>query len=1224
MKLLFLINFIISSLCSNFNSFNNVNSDLHLLENKSIEFDSTIYIDGNNKVYFNDINSNNLIEDSWNYNETKTITIDSDLSNLDSNSKYLEIELPIGMELKMTPESIVDNKTILDVDTSKFAKNSIKTNTSKNYIPKSGTLRYKISPNIKKINLDILVSIDNVLWDTKSRYATTNDNKAIKITIGDENISDTKKIDNIIVKGFNYSPWVWNAVDSSVMIQDNDTSFKHLFLFSDYNGLFKEVELILEKPYTITTENGVEIKKYIDVTEIYLDRNGTVEEDGNRFICRWKNIYDKSAYVNFKLNPNKNKFNANEKVYINYLEGNITGLIHDIKYNILNKTTFTSKIYSNEISMISTSTDSRSVYKQDSNIDSLNLLGQYRIINIGCDSTSKLLNMTFPTTGIGVKTVTIPTPKEAGLYSIDITMWDYINKNEIQGRIEINKPASSLHRDGYKLTVSNICKQMNLEDYNADNLYIKSIEYVIKSLPSGYDSASGVDKWSLGYSGKFFGKPLEDAINNKSYESIFTLSDLSNPDSNPIINKCATTITDKGEATIRFEGLKVTDSNNKNISEIMAGENINFKGNIYCPSYPYNNSIFINSPNIYIKIPRNIKINEEKTNFIYKNNGRAELLNYSILNKNNPKILSDGHYIYKIKISNENILIGGYTENISTIGSLDYNLSFDIEKSSKTSDINFQDILWIDDDYINIGKVKDKWDVNENGSTNDYVLTSDSIRLSIISSTNWLDVSISTEGSNGNNTYQPIEDTSDIVKYGLTINNNNDGYVRIGKMEYFIPIPKKDIQYNEHILSSGNSFKFNMKLAEEVEPIEGFDILYSYDNENFSTDTNNLELDKVCMIKLINTKDILPGESFDFKVSIAYDDNTWDGDSNENTWNIYGQQTYEKNGSESTYLHVLDEFKIELIFNPKILKNPESKSIKVGESVTFSTNLDVGIPVATGNWQYRESSSDTWKDLNETSTTLFIDNISYNLNGYEYRYVATNKGATVESLPATLTVIDNEGPTITLNEFKDGDVYKITIMAIDNGSGISHIILPDGSRVNSNTYTMIVDVNTEYTFKVYDLAGNESIKSTMIGVIVPNTISSNLDVYIKSENLLSLSLDTNSITFDDFSGAEDVVKENAINLTIHSSLPYELNAYLPTEIQNSDKSKTMNKEILNIKENSEIDYKNFANINEKVVLKDNCSAGNRLNHGIDIKLKGRIAHEKDVYKTTIRFEVKQK
>lgn len=69
-------------------------------------------------------------------------------------------------------------------------------------------------------------------------------------------------------------------------------------------------------------------------------------------------------------------------------------------------------------------------------------------------------------------------------------------------------------------------------------------------------------------------------------------------------------------------------------------------------------------------------------------------------------------------------------------------------------------------------------------------------------------------------------------------------------------------------------------------------------------------------------------------------------------------------------------------------------------------------------------------------------------------------------------------------------------------------------------------------------------------------------------------------------------------------MPYSLNAYLPSEIQNSDKSNTLNKDILKIKESSESDYQSFVNTTDKIVLKDNNSVGNDLVHGIDIKLEG--------------------
>ena len=63
--------------------------------------------------------------------------------------------------------------------------------------------------------------------------------------------------------------------------------------------------------------------------------------------------------------------------------------------------------------------------------------------------------------------------------------------------------------------------------------------------------------------------------------------------------------------------------------------------------------------------------------------------------------------------------------------------------------------------------------------------------------------------------------------------------------------------------------------------------------------------------------------------------------------------------------------------------------------------------------------------------------------------------------------------------------------------------------------------------------------------------------------------------------------------------------------------------MLNIKDNSELDYQIFTNTIDKIVLKSNCDSGNDKQHNVDLKLNGGIAHEKDVYKVTIKFEAEQ-
>ena len=68
----------------------------------------------------------------------------------------------------------------------------------------------------------------------------------------------------------------------------------------------------------------------------------------------------------------------------------------------------------------------------------------------------------------------------------------------------------------------------------------------------------------------------------------------------------------------------------------------------------------------------------------------------------------------------------------------------------------------------------------------------------------------------------------------------------------------------------------------------------------------------------------------------------------------------------------------------------------------------------------------------------------------------------------------------------------------------------------------------------------------------------------------------------------------------------------------------MDKEILNIRTNGESNYNTFIDATTPIVLLDDQPTDNDVSHGIDIMLKGNIAHEKDIYKATIKFEVEQK
>lgn len=164
-----------------------------------------------------------------------------------------------------------------------------------------------------------------------------------------------------------------------------------------------------------------------------------------------------------------------------------------------------------------------------------------------------------------------------------------------------------------------------------------------------------------------------------------------------------------------------------------------------------------------------------------------------------------------------------------------------------------------------------------------------------------------------------------------------------------------------------------------------------------------------------------------------------------------------------------------------------------------------------------------------------------------------------------------------------------------------------------------------YTIGGCDNAGTlSSINryATEYAVSAPFTSTNNIDVYIKPQNILSLSMDTNSITFDEFDGVASYEMSRAVNLSIESNLPYNLYASLEAEISNADNSKTIDKSILGIKESSMSSYESFPAIKQDILLKDGNLPG-KSEHGIDLILRNDVPYEVDVYKTTIKIKVEQ-
>lgn len=273
------------------------------------------------------------------------------------------------------------------------------------------------------------------------------------------------------------------------------------------------------------------------------------------------------------------------------------------------------------------------------------------------------------------------------------------------------------------------------------------------------------------------------------------------------------------------------------------------------------------------------------------------------------------------------------------------------------------------------------------------------------------------------------------------------------------------------------------------------------------------------------------------------------------------------------------------------------------------------------------------KSVNKTLIcSLLFSSLFLISNNYTV-YANTNKETIIE-LDNTLKDVYKNGESITLSgEIGLTNIKQSSIrLFLDNkemqlDENNTKILEQDNKSI-FNIKTKLpydIDFGKHIVKLLVDNPNNtSSVTSKEIVVASNNSKSSNnIDLYIQPNNELTLSLDTNTITFDDFDGLRDIVNDNAITLTINSILPYEVNAYLESEIANKDKTKTMDKNILKIK-SSQTQYQSFLSVNDKIKLLDVQNPSITDVWKIGIMLKSGIPYKTDTYKAVIRFEVLQK
>ena len=129
-----------------------------------------------------------------------------------------------------------------------------------------------------------------------------------------------------------------------------------------------------------------------------------------------------------------------------------------------------------------------------------------------------------------------------------------------------------------------------------------------------------------------------------------------------------------------------------------------------------------------------------------------------------------------------------------------------------------------------------------------------------------------------------------------------------------------------------------------------------------------------------------------------------------------------------------------------------------------------GTNLGNGIWKFHVNTADHNTEYGEYITHIYIYD---NVGNY--------------SMTSVSIVIDNTPPVLDLSidyDLYTTDPVTITAIATDDCTGVHRIVKPDGSVVYGDNTTYVVKKNGLYTFKCYDEANNETIKTIEIKNII--------------------------------------------------------------------------------------------------------------------------------------------
>lgn len=862
------------------------------------------------------------IED-WEYDTSKYLQIDANVPD-DGNTYVVTVELP--QEFYIVGSELANQSGF---QTPEFTKNEgIVINDSFTYeLEKySGTAKYTMNARGTSGTIQLELRYDTVLWDKRSSSSLTKDGvKPIVVTLCTED--ETQNLDKLNEVSVNkvtargsisYTPYMTLGTDeipytnSAITVKKDDTVKMRVALLE---SLQRNIKMYYDS-FTIKIQcpkyvdnNGESYYLKPDLTTItlysikstsYQINTDNLETEGT-VIINLKNVYYTTGFniltLSYEslsdelLNLEENTLIfQNGKIFLSAIGKSGVEYVDFSSRPILSIT-----YKKQELENVTVSASSKSVSINSRPEDVVSLIGLFTMENNGtADSTEKEIYEEFDINNTGsvkVTTINIFADTLQEYINVEYTLVDengniiYFDEN---GDIVDSSVSGATTNWIYsvknafynKNSTNNLYTRINRNNLPEKhrNYYYKSIRYKIKTIKSGAKLYNASATAGFASSGNFFGYIDKEAISSQKAKHKITVYSPDDSGISEITKSIETNSTGTNDSAYYIDSIKMSKTS------IEAGESFTISGSATCTQYPYGASTWLKGINLGVILPKDVSINEQSITAVTTNN--IKITDFKVTSKD----IENNNKLWTIKLPRD-FYIGYANENLGALSNgYGINFSFQLDTSNimNNSTLYAKDMLFVAGynqrnnavgNYYWSRQI-DTYDLNENGSTTDYIgriQSTDTTNCQIVAKMAELNISDSIIRNNKGTITQesselPILSSDDIITYNLDIECSNGG--RAEETVGFIPIPKKTSQIDNFITEGdiNNYFNFNLQGAPNLSGNDIYTIKYTfqeglnyesaktleqwYSKEEIEADSA-LKWEDVTMIKIIPTDGVI-------------------------------------------------------------------------------------------------------------------------------------------------------------------------------------------------------------------------------------------------------------------------------------------------------------------------------------------------------------------------------